>query len=503
MATPAANVPLAGAADPAPRAPAEARNGVRAVTLGARVAQQIEDRIVRAGWPVGRNLGSEHDLQERYGVSKSVLREAVRLVEHHGAARMRRGPGGGLFVTAPDVAPAARAVVTYLDYAGTTVDDLVDARLLLETRAVMLASERLAEEGVGLLRSLLEQESRRRTEPGLWSQDLVHTALCELSGNPALLAFTEVLTRLTDRYAHTVRRTSKAEATRNKELAGRSHEVIVEAVVAGDTARAYAELTGHLRGAAAWMKGGRTGAGGPIAWQLLEAPGAKLSEMVAARIQDTIAADGWPVGASLGSEAELLERYGIGRAVLREAVRLLEHHGVARMRRGPGGGLLVTAPDPAASIDSMALYLGYRRAGAEHLRAVREAIEFGALGPVTARHGEPGIAERLEAAVRGRASGRASGGDGAPPATFHDELVHLAGNPVLSLFVRILAELRSRQDGAPRPGPAARTPADPAASGRAAGRERAHREIVAAILAGDESLARHRMRRDLAECDDW
>jgi DNA-binding FadR family transcriptional regulator len=485
MATPAAKVPPPGGADAlahVPAGPPELRGGVRAGTLGARVAQRIEDGIVRSGWPVGRSLGSEQELQDRHGVSKSVLREAVRLVEHHGVARMRRGPGGGLFVTAPDVAPAARAMVTYLDYVGTTVDDLIDARLLLEPCAVVLASERLTEEGVRLLRDLLEQEARRRAEPGIWSQDPVHTALCELSGNPALLAFTEVLTRLTDRYAHTARRNTRAEAVRNKEVAGRSHAAIVEAVIAGDTGRAYAVLAEHLHEAAGWLKENRPGTQGPIAWQLLEAPGAKLSELVAARIQDAIAADGWPVGALLGSEADLLDRYGTSRAVLREAVRLLEHHGIARMRRGPGGGLLVTAPDPAASIDSMALYLGYRGAGAAHLRVVREAIELGAVGPVTARRNEPATARRLEAAARDPR-----------PAAFHDELVHLAGNPVLTLFLQILSELRRRPAGAARP-PAAD------AAGPAGGREEAHRDAVAAILAGDESLARHRVRRDLAAC---
>lgn len=45
---------------------------------------------------------------------------------------------------------------------------------------------------------------------------------------------------------------------------------------------------------------------------------------------------GWPVAHVLGSEAELLERCGISRAALREAVRLVEHQRVARMRRGPG-----------------------------------------------------------------------------------------------------------------------------------------------------------------------
>jgi len=489
MATPAAHVPPTGDAAALPRVSAvpAAGNGVRAATLGARVAQFIEDEIVRGGWPIGRNLGSEQDLQDRYGVSKSVLREAVRLVEHHGVARMRRGPGGGLLVTAPDLAPTARAMVTYLDYVGTTVDDLIDARLLLEPCAVVLASERLTDDGVRLLRGLLEQEARRRAEPGIWSQDPVHTALCELSGNPALLAFTEVLTRLTDRYAHTARRNTRAEAVRNKEVAGRSHTLIVEAVIAGDTRLAYSVLTEHLREAAGWLKDNRPGAAGPIAWQLVEAPGAKLSELVAARVQDTIAADGWPVGSLVGSEAELLDRYGTSRAVLREAVRLLEHHGVARMRRGPGGGLMVTAPDPAASIGSMALYLGHREVGAEHLRAVREAIELGALDAVTARRREADVAGRLEAAA-----------GAALPARFHDELVHLAGNPVLTLFIRILAELRRRRAGTAPPEPSGPGPSGAESSG-AAGR---HRQVVAAILAGDESLARHRVRRDLVACHD-
>nr|WP_281173745.1 GntR family transcriptional regulator [Mycobacterium genavense] len=54
------------------------------------MARDIEADIVRRGWPVGESLGSEHAVQQRYGVSRSVLREAVRLVEHHQVARMRR-----------------------------------------------------------------------------------------------------------------------------------------------------------------------------------------------------------------------------------------------------------------------------------------------------------------------------------------------------------------------------------------------------------------------------
>ena len=88
----------------------------------------------------GKSLGSEQALQQRYRVSRSVLREAVRLVEHHQVARMRRGPNGGLLVCEPDAAPATHAIIIYLEYLGTTTGELLDARLLLEPLAASLAA---------------------------------------------------------------------------------------------------------------------------------------------------------------------------------------------------------------------------------------------------------------------------------------------------------------------------------------------------------------------------
>jgi DNA-binding FadR family transcriptional regulator len=468
----------------------EDRVVARPGALAARVARRIEDEVIRAGWPVGRNLGSEQDLQDRHGVSRAVLREAIRLVEHHQVARMRRGPGGGLLVTAPDVAPTTRAMVIYLDYVGTSPADLVEARLLLEPRAAALAAERLTEGGVERLRAALREEERRREEPGIWSQDPLHVLLGELSGNPALHAFIEILTRLTIRYAHTARHTPKAEAVRAKRTAGLHHAQIVEAAVAGDAGQAQSLITSHLTETAAWLEshraGDRPGRGGTVSPQLIESPGAKLGEVIASRIHHRIAADGWLAGAALGSETELLERYDISRAVLREAVRLLEYHGVARMRRGPGGGLMVTTPDPAASIETMALYLEYRRAGAADLLAVREAVEMGALATVTARRKESGVAGR---------PGGAAGDGGAPPDVFHSEIAELAGNPVLILFLRILTELWRRHT-------TTQVPALPGAEA-ATEIEGVHRHILEAVLAGDASLARHRMRRHLAVLTEW
>src|SRR5271154_7418735 len=90
-------------------------------------------------------------------------------------------------------------------------------------------------------------------------------------------------------------------------------------------------------------------------------PGVDSNAKRAAKVADLIIEDvmalGWPVGEVLGSETDLLERYQVSRAVFREAVRLVEHQQVARTRRGPGGGLVVTEPTVDAVIDAVVLYL--------------------------------------------------------------------------------------------------------------------------------------------------
>src|SRR5829696_8001496 len=216
--------------------------------LAARVARQIEAEVVARGWPVGESLGSEPELRVRHGVSRSVLREAVRLVEHHQVARMRRGPNGGLFVSAPDAGPAARAMVIYLEYVGTTVDDLMQARQLLEPLAAGLAARRVSEEGIDLLRRTLEAET---DEIGDRSAEVLHVVLGELSANAVLRLFIDVLTGLTSREV------PRSEYRKARAEAKRRHAQIGAAVIAGDGGRAEEQLADYLDGVRVWMQAHR------------------------------------------------------------------------------------------------------------------------------------------------------------------------------------------------------------------------------------------------------
>ena len=219
----------------------------------------------------------------------------------------------------------------------------------------------------------------------------------------------------------------------------------------------------------------------------------KLPEVTARKIFEDVVERGWPVGELLGSEAELIARYGVSRAVLREAVRLLEHLQIARMRRGPGGGLFVTAPGVEATTEAIARHVERNRITPAQLFEVRSAIEMAVLDRVL-EHPDPAIVACAEGGARRRA----------------------VGDPVGVRHGRPRPARRARravgQSGAaavdPGVGPPHPQPGDPAGGrGRpVADRRRSRtstRGLVDAIIAGDRELARHRARHHLTELERW
>jgi DNA-binding FadR family transcriptional regulator len=166
------------------------------------------------------------------------------------------------------------------------------------------------------------------------------------------------------------------------------------------------------------------------------------------------------------------------------------------MRRGPGGGLIVAEPQAQASIDTIALYLQYRRPRREDLTLIRNAIEIDNVAKVVSRGDAPEVRAFLD---RHRVLIEEAGTDprkaGVEDFLFHPGLAALAGNAVLELFLRILVELfRRHWAGTDRPLPS---------HGDLVDVRHAHLRIIEAIARGDDSLARHRIRRHLDAAASW
>jgi DNA-binding FadR family transcriptional regulator len=205
---------------------------------------------------------------------------------------------------------------------------------------------------------------------------------------------------------------------------------------------------------------------------------------LARRIRREVVESGWPVGRVLGSEDELARRYNVGRPVLRQAARLLEHQSVAMMRRGPGGGLVVIEPEADSVTEAIALYLQYRDVSPRFVFDARTALELACVQTATEQLTEAGMAFLREMLDREASCG--AGEAIAHAQDFHAAIASMTGNAAMQLFVRSLGRLTHERTQAPH---------DP--QQQAEDIRLAHRRIAEAILAGDAGLARHRMLRHL------
>ena len=376
-------VPAAGTTSP----PTDAKS-----KLAANVARRILADVVDRGWPVGEVLGSQSELIARYGVSRAVFREAVRLVENQQVAFMRRGPGGGLVVTEPTVDAIIDAAVLYLHRANTRLTEVFEARIVLEVIAAELATERLTADDAGELRALEEAEVR--------DHRALHARLAALTRNPALELFVDILNRVAFLYFRGGSSLTEGTLSASRQ----AHARIVEAVIDSDPDTAARRMRRHLEAESAFLQNRK------LSRQFLSRSVAlgggvsnKRAEDVARAILQDVVADDLPPGTLLGSQAALIERYGASRAVFREALRLLEHHQIATMRRGPGGGLFVSAPSVRGVSDVVAVYLARRDISMADLIELRVRVEV-ALVEFDDR---PDRCVRLRVARRARTGARA------------------------------------------------------------------------------------------------
>ena len=164
--------------------------------LAESIARQLFAEVTAAGWVVGQPLGSEPELMERFDISRAVLREAVRVLEHHQIARMRRGPGGGLFVAEPGVEATTGAVALYLDRRGIQPNHLFEVRGIIEMTVLDRVVATLDDDKIATLEAVLEVERTASPEEFPVVGHDLHEVLAELSGNRVLSLLTDVLIRL-------------------------------------------------------------------------------------------------------------------------------------------------------------------------------------------------------------------------------------------------------------------------------------------------------------------
>ena len=204
-----------------------------------------------------------------------------------------------------------------------------------------------------------------------------------------------------------------------------------------------------------------------------------MSERIASLLVDDIIRDRLGPGDRLPNEQAMAERFQVGRGSVREALRLLEVHGMIKLRLGPRGGPEITAVDPREVGRTLSLYLSLRGATIEELVQTRLILEP-KVARLAAENRSGEDERRLKAALAAEeASSSHDSGYIDAANEFHYVLATMTGNRVLDLVATALKDLYTRRivnDGVAQE-----------AAGPSICLE--HKEIGEAILRGDADKA--------------
>ena len=161
-------------------------------SLPKQIAERIRQLIVSGELSVDDRLPTEHELSERFAVSRPTIREALKRLAAQNLVRSKRGPTGGTFVTRPSVTDAQDNLInvtTLLVSIGEfDFDQVSEARLQLESLCARLAAGHIPDD----LDQVMATELDKQNDPSLTDQDFCasdvrfHRALVDAASNDLL-----------------------------------------------------------------------------------------------------------------------------------------------------------------------------------------------------------------------------------------------------------------------------------------------------------------------------
>ncbi len=215
------------------------------IILSKSVEDAIVDAIQSRKIPPGAKLPSELELCRQFGVSRTVIREALRALNSRGLVSIMKGKG--IFCREFSGTDAAAPLQFYLrmNFERDYVMDIVHARQILEPAIVELTAKQRTEED--LERMVSDIESLKTCSPDFAELSRIdtqfHIDIAKSSGNSLMPLLIEPIHRLIPEIKSSVYATVK-EA---RESAVRWHQKILDGIVAGDACAAREAMVQHLR----------------------------------------------------------------------------------------------------------------------------------------------------------------------------------------------------------------------------------------------------------------
>jgi GntR family transcriptional repressor for pyruvate dehydrogenase complex len=170
---------------------------VRTSRLFEQIVQQVEDSITSGQLKPGDQLPAERDLAQRFGVSRTAVREAVKTLREKGLVEAYSGRG--TFVTngtSQAVRQSFDLMIRINQQEGST--HVAELRQVLEPEIAALAAPRIEAQLLATMREAVAIMDRNLHDPEAYVEaDLdFHLALAEAVGNPLILSLLDSIVGL-------------------------------------------------------------------------------------------------------------------------------------------------------------------------------------------------------------------------------------------------------------------------------------------------------------------
>jgi GntR family transcriptional regulator, transcriptional repressor for pyruvate dehydrogenase complex len=212
-------------------------------SLHIQVFNSIKDRIVSGNLAQTDRLPPENQLCEEFKVSRNIIREAIKSLQSIGLLDVSPGKKGTT-VSIPDVRLAQELIYIHLKMKGTSVQELFEARITLESAIARLAAINRTEEDLTALRACLEAMKKCRSLDLATELDFqFHDLIVEASRNSVFKVYNMPLLAL---QRDLRKQTLKLNGL---ETANRYHEMLLESLASGDADLAEKTMREHIRSA--------------------------------------------------------------------------------------------------------------------------------------------------------------------------------------------------------------------------------------------------------------
>lgn len=204
-----------------------------------KIVSQITDAIVRGELRPGDRLPTERDLANQFGVSRTVVRDAIKLLAGRGILKVRHGVG--IFVSESQTTYVEMDEALYSKEG--TLKDLFEIRKVLESEAVLWATERATDAQLNRLQSILDDAFEHRDDLAILGERdaQFHVGIAEASQN---LVLVRLMLTMLDLLSESRMESLSIQNLPQQSLA--DHQSILEAIKQKNDQLAKQRMLAHL-----------------------------------------------------------------------------------------------------------------------------------------------------------------------------------------------------------------------------------------------------------------